>query len=134
MVAGTFDLLGFTHFWSRSRRGAWVVRRKTATSRFTRALRSVSLWCRLNRHRPVAEQHKVLGQKLRGHCGYYGITGNAEALARFSYELVKAWWKWLNRRSQRSSMTWEVFLAMLKRNPLPPPRAVHSVFRAAANP
>ena len=130
---GTFDLLGFTHFWARSRKGVWVVKRKTATSRFTRAVRSISLWCRLNRHRPVPEQHRVLGQKLRGHCGYYGITGNAEALARFSYELVMVWWKWLNRRSQRSSMRWEVFLAMLKRNPLPPPRAVHSVLRRAAN-
>jgi group II intron reverse transcriptase/maturase len=131
---GTFDLLGFTHFWTRSRKGAWVVKRKTAASRFTRAVRAISVWCQRNRHRPVAEQHKALGQKLRGHCAYYGITGNAEALARFSYELVKVWWKWLNRRSQRASMTWQVYLAMLKRNPLPPPRAVHSVLRRAANP
>jgi len=131
---GTFDLLGFTHHWARSRKGAWVVKRKTARSRFTRAVRSLSLWCRSHRHQPVTEQHKVLSQKLRGHCGYYGITGNAEALARFSYELVKVWWKWLNRRSQRASLTWETFLAMLKRNPLPPPRAVHSVLRMAANP
>ena len=131
---GTFDLLGFTHHWARSRKGAWVVKRKTAKSRFTRAVRSIAVWCRFNRHRPVAEQHRILGQKLRGHCGYYGTTGNAEALARFSYELVKAWWKWLNRRSQRASMTWEVFLAMLKRRPLPPPRAVHSVLRTAVNP
>ena len=131
---GTFDLLGFTHHWARSQKGAWVVRRKTATSRFSRAVQSISLWCRLNRHLSVAEQHRVLGQKLRGHCGYYGITGNAQALARFSYELVKVWWKWLNRRSQRASMTWEVYLSMLRRNPLPRAIAVHSVLRAAANP
>ena len=131
---GTFDLLGFTHHWARSQRGTWVVRRKTARSRFTRAVTSIARWCRLNRHRPVAEQHRVLGQKLRGHCGYYGITGNAEALARFSHELVKTWWKWLNRRSQRRSMTWTTFLAMLQRTPLPPPRAVHSVLRHAASP
>ena len=92
---GSFDLLGFTHFWARSRKGAWVVKRKTAASRFTRAVRAITVWCKRNRHRPVAEQHKALGQKLRGHCAYYGVTGNAEALARFSYELVKVWWKWL---------------------------------------
>lgn len=90
---GTFDLLGFTHHWARSRKGAWVVKRKTAKSRFTRAVRSIAVRCWFNRHRPVAEQHRVLGLKLWGHCGYYGITGNAEALARYSYELVKAWWK-----------------------------------------
>jgi group II intron reverse transcriptase/maturase len=32
---GTFDLLGFTHYWGKSRRGAWVVKRKTASSRLT---------------------------------------------------------------------------------------------------
>jgi len=131
---GTFDLLGFTHHWARSRKGAWVVRRKTARSRFTRAVTAIARWCRLHRHRPVAEQHRILGQKLRGHCGYYGITGNSEALSRFSYELVKVWWKWLNRRSQRASMTWARFLAMLQRTPLPSPRAVHSVLRHAASP
>jgi len=131
---GTFDLLGFTHHWARSRKGAWVVKRKTAASRFTRAIRAITVWCRFHRHRPVAEQHKTLGQKLRGHCAYYGITGNAEALARFSYELVTVWWKWLNRRSQRASLTWENYLAMLKRNPLPAPRAIHSALRRAANP
>ena len=34
---GSFDLLGFTHYWGRSRRGAWVVKRKTASKRLTRA-------------------------------------------------------------------------------------------------
>lgn len=131
---GTFDLLGFTHRWARSRKGRWVVTQTTAGSRFTRAVRTVATWCRDNRHLRVAEQHEALGRKLRGHCGYYGITGNARALARYSYELTKSWWKWLNRRSQRSRMTWEVFLAMVRRNPLPSPRAVHSVLRHAANP
>jgi len=131
---GSFDLLGFTHFWARSRKGQWVVKRKTANSRFTRAMRAISTWCRANRHRPVAEQHSILGRKLRGHCAYYGITGNADALARFSNGLVKVWWKWLNRRSQKASMNWEVFLSMLHRNPLPAPIAVHSILRAVANP
>ena len=36
---GTFDFLGFTHFWTRSRKGNWILKRKTAASRFTRAIR-----------------------------------------------------------------------------------------------
>ena len=31
---GSFDFLGFTHYWSRSQKGNWVVKRKTAGSRF----------------------------------------------------------------------------------------------------
>ena len=74
---GTFDLLGFTHYWARSRKGNWVVKRKTAASRFTRAVRTVAPWCRNHRHRPIPEQHQTLCQKLRGHYAYYGITGNS---------------------------------------------------------
>jgi len=98
---GSFDLLGFTHFWARSRRGHWVIKQKTAKGRFTRALRRVAEWCRRNRHRPIREQHRELSQKLRGHYGYYGIIGNSGALACFRFEVIRVWMKWLARRSQR---------------------------------
>src|SRR5262245_15847408 len=57
---GSFDFLGFTHFWSRSQQGTWVVKRKTAGSRFHRAVKKVAQWCRQNRHVPVREQHAIL--------------------------------------------------------------------------
>ncbi|MGH9893094.1 MAG: group II intron reverse transcriptase/maturase, partial [bacterium] len=77
---GTFDFLGFTHYWGRSRRGKWVVKRKTAANRFRRSLQAVSAWCRRHRHLAVGEQQRKLNQKLQGHYAYYGITGNAPAL------------------------------------------------------
>ena len=123
---GSFELLGFNHHWGRSMKGFWVVQRTTMSSRFTRSIRAVRQWCRKNRHRPVAEQSKALGQKLRGHYGYYGITGNFEALARFVREVEKAWHKWLSRRSQKSYLPWPIFAKLLKRHPLPRPRIVHS--------
>lgn len=131
---GTFDFLGFTHYWGSSRRGHPVVRRKTASDRFTRSLRAVSRWCRTNRHLPLIEQQRGLGQKLRGHYGYYGITGNALALARFRNEVRRAWRKWLARRSNSTQMPWERFVRLLERYPLPPVRVVHSAFRVAASP
>jgi group II intron reverse transcriptase/maturase len=94
----SFDMLGFTHYWSRSKRGWWVIKRKTARDRMTRALQAIRLWCRRNRHAPVAEQHAALVQKLRGHYGYYGITGNSVAITRFRTEVRKIWRKWLDRR------------------------------------
>jgi len=126
----SFDFLGFNHHWAKSQKGRWVIKRKTASGRFTRALKKVTEWCRKFRHWTLKEQHQHLSAALRGHYGYYGITGNSQALGRFAFEVQKAWKKWLARRSQRG-MSWERFNRMLERFALPPPRAVHSVLRAA---
>jgi len=126
---GSFDVLGFTHFWGLSRKGNWVVQRKTSRSRFGRALHRVAEWCRRNRHRSVREQHKTLVAKVRGHYNYFGITGNSRALGRFWHEVKRVWKKWLGRRSGRKQMTWERFALLVGRYPLPWPRVVHSVYR-----
>ena len=131
---GTFDLLGFTHTWERSRKGRWVVKRKTAASRLTRAVKAISQWCRQNRHAPVAQQRYTLSQKLRGHFGYYGITGNASALSRFLLEAKRVWLKWLSRRKRGNPMNWNDFNRLLGRYPLPAARVVHSVYRRAVKP
>lgn len=126
---GTFDLLGFTHYWGRSFRGWWIVKRQTARSRLSRALKRVNAWCRGHRHLPVAEQQKALNRKLRGHYGYYGITTNFPALRRFKEEVQCIWRKWLNRRSQRARMHWDRFHLLLRRYPLLPAQVTHSVHR-----
>ena len=123
---GTFDFLGFTHHWARSRKGNWVVMRRTAKDRFRRALRNANQWCRNNRHRPIVEQQQILSAKLRGHFGYFGITGNSRAISSFAYRVVRTWRKWLDRRSQKARMTWERMKRLLQRYPLPLPRIRHS--------
>jgi group II intron reverse transcriptase/maturase len=131
---GTFDFLGLTHYWDRSRRGVPVVRRKTARDRFSRSLRRITQWCRRHRHLPLAEQHRQLERKLRGHYAYYGITGNHPALSRFRHETQRVWRVWLDRRSQRARMSWKRFGQLSLRYPLPLPRVIHSVYRIAASP
>jgi len=130
----TFDLLGFTHYWGKSRRGNWVVRRKTSSKRFRRGLQRVAAWCRDHRHDRLIEQHRTLTRKLRGHYAYYGITGNAAMLRGFLHAVERLWQRWLSRRSQRASISWDRFKLLLQRLPLPPPRVVHSVYAHAANP
>ena len=130
----TSDFLGFTHYWARSLQGYWVVKRKTAASRFVRALRRIADWCRRNRHRPVAEQHPMLIKKLRGHYEYYGITGNSTALARFRYAVEHTWKRWLERRSQRAAIGWDRFERFRERYPLPSPICAHSILRRVAKP
>ena len=131
---GTFDLLGFTHYWARSRKGNWVVKRKTAKGRFSRAVRSIAHWCRLHRHRSVQDQQRTLCQKLRGHYAYYGITGNSSALSAFRTAVERTWRKWLSRRNRERSMTWPVFSRLLERYPLAPARVVRSKYYRGANP
>lgn len=130
----TFDLLGFTHYWAKSRRGYWVIKQQTATDRLSRAITRVGRWCREHRHAPVREQHRELARKLRGHYGYYGITGNSQRLGRFLNEVKRRWRYWLNRRSDRRRWTWERFAEFLRACPLPPPVPVHSILRHAAKP
>jgi group II intron reverse transcriptase/maturase len=122
---GTFDLLGFTHHWGLSRKGKWVVKKRTAKDRFSRTLRRIAEWCRKHRHDDVKEQHHVLAQKLNGHYAYFGVTSNYAALARLAHEVKAIWRKWLSRRSQRSLVDWPTMHRLLERYPLPPPRIVH---------
>ena len=130
----SFDLLGFTHYWGRSLRGYWVVKRKTSDSRLSRALRTINQWCSKNLHEPLAEQQQTLGRKIRGHCAYYGITGNSKSLSAFRMWVVRIWRRWLSRRNRERGMTWERFNQLLERYPLPAAVAVHSTCRQAANP
>ena len=102
-----------------------MVKRKTAKNRMSRALRTVSLWCQSNRHQPIASQHYTLSQKVRGHCAYYGLTGNSAALGRFVHFVGCIWHKWLNRRNRQRELRWSQFNALLSRFPLPNPRIVH---------
>jgi len=127
---GSFVLLGFTHFWSRSLRGYWVIKHRTASSRFRRALRRIDDWCRRNTHLPIRMQHKQLVLKLRGHYGYYGITGNSYAIQRFRFWVGRMWHRWLNRRAQHARVSWETFNRLLKVYVLPPALCVHSSLRA----
>jgi len=127
-MAEPFVFLGFTHYWGRSRKGKWIVMRKTAANRFTRTLKAIGQWCRSHRHLSVPEQQAALRQKLLGHYGYYGITGNGRSLASMLNEVKRVWHKWLARRGSRFS--WERGNRLLARYPLPPVRVVHSIYAA----
>lgn len=119
---GTFDLLGFTHYWALSRKGNWVVKRRTAADRLSRALRRTFEWLRSMRHGRIREYWPTLVQKMRGHYQYYGVTGNFDRLEAFYQRVRRLWQKALARRSQRSRMNWTRMMRVLERYPLPRPR------------
>lgn len=118
----TFDFLGFTSYWRRTRSGMQRVAFRTRGARLRRAINAATEWCRRHRHDPVEEQHLALTRKLLGHYNYFGVNWNIDALKHLRYRVTRAWQKWLNRRSQRARMHWKRFNELLRRFPLPVPR------------
>ncbi len=123
----TFDFLGFTHYWAKSQRGYWVIKRKTARKRQRRSIKALWKWCKQNRHLPIEEQYQKLCQKLRGHYQYYGIRSNSRQLEEVYQQAMRAWRYWLTRRDNSRKMIWEKFKEVLTRFILPKPRIIHAI-------
>jgi group II intron reverse transcriptase/maturase len=122
----TFDFLGFTHYWGKTRRGGYAVTRQTKGKKFRAALTNIAAWCQRHRHEPVVQQHRKLSEKVRGHYAYYGIRGNFAALARFRHEAQRLWWYWLRRRSRERSGGERLWKQLTEHFPLPLARIVHA--------
>jgi hypothetical protein len=123
---GTFDFLGFTHYWGKSLRGSWVIKRKTMKKSLGRFLKALWLWLRRNRHLPLKEQHKMLSIKLRGHYHYYGVIGNIRLLGKVVHRARRYWRYWLSRRSHIGYINWEKYVdSILDKFALPKPRIYH---------
>ena len=122
----TFDFLGFTHYWEKTRHGGYAVKRQTTGKKFRAALVKIGEWCKKNRHAPVAHQHRKLSEKVNGHYAYYGIRGNHRALARFCHEAAQLWHYWLNHRSREKNGAGRLWRLLNERFRLPAPRIVHA--------
>ncbi|HJY82529.1 MAG TPA: group II intron maturase-specific domain-containing protein [Candidatus Binatia bacterium] len=98
------------------------LKRKTAKRRLRRALVAPNYWLRTERNaRPLPDLWRAIAGKLRGHFQYFGVTDNSRALGQFAQAAHRLVFKWLNRRSQRRSFTWEQFTRYRMRYPLPQP-------------
>ena len=124
---GTFNFLGFTHYVGRTRRGMFIVKRKTQATRMVRKLKELRVEIGRRRHIPVTEQHRWLCQVLRGHYQYYGVTFNHRSLSQFFYLVKRAWLQALKRRTRKGRMNWGQFNRLLGVYPLPKPTIVHRI-------
>lgn len=125
--AQTFNFLGFTHYVGRSRKGNFVVGRKTQGKRFRNKLKAVSKRLSALRTEGGKAMMDYARRHLQGHIQYYGVSGNAWALSRYRHALGRLLFKWLNRRSQRRSFTWKRARPVFSRL-LPKPRIVHNLY------
>ena len=126
---GTFDFLGFTFYWGKSRTGRIIPKLKTRTKTMRTKLKKVNEWAKQIRNKkPLKEIWKILKAKLRGHVQYYGISHNADGVKQFIRGTRRIMFKWLNRRSQRKSFSWEKYELFIAANPLPKAIIVHRMF------
>ena len=126
---GTFDFLGFTFYYGKSRQGQMIPKVKTSSKRIKGKLKRVKEWIRdVRSWMPKKEIWKRFCSKIRGHTQYYGVSFNIQQVNYFIYRSVKIVFKWINRRSQRKSMNWEGFKAFLKAYPTPKAKVFHPLF------
>jgi RNA-directed DNA polymerase len=118
----TFDFVGFTFYWRRTRKGHWRMWCKTRRASLRKAKKAIYDWCRRHRHWSIEDQHAALNRRLRGHFNYFGVSGNYDSLMRLVEATKRSWYKWLCRRSQRKRLNWERFTDMLLWWPLLRPR------------
>lgn len=124
--AKTFNFLGFTYYSDKTRNDKFKVGRKTERKRFKEKKKAMNKWLKSVRNATKMKNWwETLGAKLRGHFGYYGISGNFREIGKFYYQTIKLVFKWINRRSQKKSFNWEQFIKHLKHYPLPKPKIYH---------
>ena len=125
----TFDFLGFTFYWGKARTGRIVPKLKTRSKTKKVKLNRVKEWIKqVGMQQPLKEIWKIFRAKLRGHIQYYGVSHNCAQINIFLQGATRIVFKWLNRRSQRKSFTWENFQIFMKKNPIPEARIVHRMF------
>ena len=125
----SFDFLGFTFYLGLTKNGMVVPKLKSCGKKLRSKLTKVNLWCKQNRNTyPLPELWKSFCRKLRGHAQYYGISFNYKAVQGFILKSVKIFFKWINRRSQRKSMTFEKFSLFLLKFPPPKAKIYHRLF------
>jgi group II intron reverse transcriptase/maturase len=120
---GTFDFLGFTFYW-----GRWgkelILKVRTSMKTFWKKVQDFTRWIKENRSRYRLEVlWEKAASKLQGHYNYFGVLWNRGKLHLFYYQITGILFRWLNRRSQKLSYTWEGFKMRLSSKPLPQPAA-----------
>ena len=119
---GRFDFLGFEFYWQPDQKGRPRVKRRTATKKHLGAMERVRNWIKEHRDQKLRQTMKTLKAKLQGTWNYYGIIGNYRRMELLYQEVRRALHKWLNRRSQRKSLTWPAVNRLLVRFQVPRPR------------
>jgi len=120
----TYTFLGFTFICGKSRKGRFLIRRKTRADRMRATLKRIKEELRWRMHESIPEQGRWLGQVVRGYFAYHAVPTNRPALRSFLIGVTERWKHTLSRRSQRGKVTWER-MTKIANDWLPQPRILH---------
>lgn len=127
--SGAFDFLGFTFYLGLSKRGHVIPKMKSSGKKLRVKLKRVNIWCNANRHEyRLVELWQKLCLKLQGHIHYYGVSFNSSAVNRFIQAATRIFFKWINRRRQRKSLSNDQIKQFLEQFPAPTVRVYHRLF------
>jgi len=124
----TFDFLGFTHYCSTSQSGRFRVKRKSSQKKVNAKLKQLKGWLKSNRIVDIKDIMARIKRSIEGYYNYYCITDNILAVGNFLFRTKQLLFKWLNRRSQRKSFTWDKFNLFLRKYPLPRPKVKVNIY------
>jgi RNA-directed DNA polymerase len=120
---GTIAFLGFEFYWGRTLKRARVLTLKTLPKRLAGSMNDFTAWIKSYRNRQKLDALWAKAKaKIQGHFNYYGVRTNLSKVSHFYHHCTGALFKWLNRRSQKRSFTWEKFERRLAAHPLLPKR------------
>ena len=120
----TFKFLGFVHACGRRKNGAFEVVRITDSKKRQAKTQEIKKELRKRAHAKIPTVGKWLGSVVVGHCQYYGVPGNSNALWRFRLDIGRMWLRVLRRRSQKHTVTWERMERLIRKY-IPPCRITH---------
>jgi len=120
----TFNFLGFTFICGRSRKGKFLLKRRTRRDRLRGKLKEVKEELRRRMHQPIPEQGAWLAQVVRGFFAYHAVPTNGAALGAFRHHVKRLWLRTLRRRSQKDRFSWQR-MKRLADDWLPQPRILH---------
>ncbi|WP_010652031.1 group II intron reverse transcriptase/maturase [Oceanobacillus massiliensis] len=126
--SATFNFLGFTHYCGKSNQGKFRVKRKSSRKKVQSKLKESKEWLKKNRNKNIHIIMDRFRRSLIGYYNYYCITDNSLNVSNFKCRIEELLFKWLNRRSQRKSFTWDKFRLFLDKYPLPSPRIKVNIY------
>ena len=115
-----FDFLGFTFYNTQTRGGKYRLGVRTSKKKLKSKQQAAKAWLKEQKNKPIVSTLKSLALVMRGHCNYYGISGNSKDIRSFHLYLITATYRMLTRRSQKSKLTWDKFRRIWKEYVKPP--------------
>ncbi len=124
----TFDFLGFSFYLGKSRKGRIVPKVKTSKKKIRSKLKAVKMWIKKSRSTPLKRLWLKFNSKLRGHVQYFGVSNNQRSVHLFLRKALEIFFKWINRRSQRKSISWKKFNLFMNQYPMVKAQTVFNFF------